>query len=205
MSALASGLRERKKLDTWNALRAAALELIAARGYEAVTIDDIAAAADVSRRTFFNYFDSKEAVFFDPDPAEPALWATIANGRPAGEAIWESLLQFFLGYLSAHCTTLPNEKRVISASPTLARRSRATNEQFRTFLTAWVVNRIASDGDHRFDAAVLTNAALAVLNVAFTAWDPDSGADELERLIRRGFSTVVTQSAPPRRRKDIDR
>ena len=67
-SGLEPGLRERKKLQTRQAIHEAALTLIDEQGLEATTIDQICAAADVSSRTFFNYFPSKAAALLQlPD------------------------------------------------------------------------------------------------------------------------------------------
>lgn len=85
------GLRERKKRLTRRAIAAAALELFERQGYAATTIAQIAAAADVSPRTVFGYFSSKEElVFLDQTDWFARLEARIV-GRPAGETAPEAL------------------------------------------------------------------------------------------------------------------
>ncbi|MGZ3098917.1 TetR family transcriptional regulator [Streptomyces sp. H62] len=80
------GLRERKKRRTRDTLLRSALELFTDRGYEETTVDDIAETADVSQRTFFRYFASKEdAAFFVARLAESHFVEAVRR-RPPGEA-----------------------------------------------------------------------------------------------------------------------
>src|SRR3984957_1030816 len=83
----APGLRERKRQQTRERLTRMAMALFLERGFEATTLDDIAAAADISRRNFFHYFASKEDVVFAwQEDSMAALIAAVAS-RPAGEAM----------------------------------------------------------------------------------------------------------------------
>jgi AcrR family transcriptional regulator len=85
------GLRERKKQRTREQIVEAAFGLFAERGFQATTVADIAAAADIAPRTFFAYFPSKEAVvFFDFDELFASLKSTIEE-RPEGETAIDAL------------------------------------------------------------------------------------------------------------------
>ncbi|MGW2642016.1 TetR family transcriptional regulator [Streptomyces sp. NPDC001348] len=92
-----TGLRERRKQRTRDALVRAALELFLAEGYERTTVDEIAEAVGVSQRTFFRYFAGKEdAAFFVTRLAE-SHYVRALRERPPGEAPLEALRQAVLG------------------------------------------------------------------------------------------------------------
>src|SRR5579862_6721191 len=76
------GRRDRKKNATRRALREAALQLVAERGFAHVTVEDIAQAADVATRTFFNYFPSKESAIIGADPERIAAIRQSLLARP---------------------------------------------------------------------------------------------------------------------------
>ena len=75
-----AGLRERKKLKTKAAIQRAALRLFKRQGYEETTVEQIAAAADISESTFFNYFPTKEDVVIY-DEYDPQIFAALATGK----------------------------------------------------------------------------------------------------------------------------
>ncbi|MEV6141298.1 TetR family transcriptional regulator [Streptomyces sp. NPDC051992] len=103
------GLRERKKLRTRIAIRGAAHRLIAEQGYEATTVEQIAAAAEVSPSTVFRYFPAKEDIVLT-DTYDPAL-GTALRGRPRGEPPLESLRHVLTGTLAASLATGEQELR----------------------------------------------------------------------------------------------
>src|ERR1700748_523022 len=83
---MSTGLRERKKLRTREQITEAAIALFADRGFEGTTVDDIAAAAEVSRRTFFRYFARKEDVILAWKRETAQELPDALAGRPADES-----------------------------------------------------------------------------------------------------------------------
>src|SRR3954454_13672908 len=78
------GLRERKKRQTRDAIAAAAIELFRARGFESVTVAEVAAAANVSEKTVFNYFPTKEDLVFSNSEDKLAARADVIRNRVPG-------------------------------------------------------------------------------------------------------------------------
>lgn len=180
------GLRARKKLQTWRAIRAAAFRLIEERGYDAVSVEEIAAAANVSRSTMFNYFPTKEAVVMDPDPEEPEVWRALMRDRPADEPMWASLREISLGYMATFSDRLVVQKRLKQTSPKLAESPREYSEMFAKELRAWVAER--SGPGHELDNTLMLHTMQAVMGTAYTMWSPDDGFDRLLAIARACFA-----------------
>src|SRR5947207_3879556 len=85
------GLRETKKLRTRQEIADHAMRLFATRGFDHVTVAEVAAAAGVSEKTVFNYFPAKEDLFYDEVPARAAALAAAIRGRAPGESILSAL------------------------------------------------------------------------------------------------------------------
>ncbi len=97
----AEGLRERKKRETRGRLYLAALRLAAERGVGGVTVEEIADAAQVSPRTFFNYYPSKEAAVVGASADLPERLAAAVVARPQNEAPLAALAAVLRAHLAA--------------------------------------------------------------------------------------------------------
>ncbi|MCX5163916.1 TetR/AcrR family transcriptional regulator [Streptomyces sp. NBC_00264] len=91
-----TGRRERKKAATRQAIADAALRLFLERGYDAVSIRDIAEAADVSTTTVFKHFSGKEALVFDQEESVDAQLVAAVRRRDAGHSVLDALRQHVL-------------------------------------------------------------------------------------------------------------
>src|SRR6476646_7344429 len=114
------GLRERKKLQTWREIRAAATRLLRDRDFADVSIDMIAAEANVSRATFFNYFASKDAVVFDADPEELAAYTALLDARPDHEPVWTSLQHILVTTVDSVSEQIVVQHHLLQRNPALA-------------------------------------------------------------------------------------
>ena len=191
------GLRARKKLHTWRAIRAAADRLLRDHDYAGVSIDMIAAEANVSRATFFNYFGSKDAVVFDADPEELAAYQALLDARPADEPVWTSLREILIATVDSVGEQMIVQRNLLQRNRVLADSGRSFGDQFRQALTTWATQRATAAGTTEFQAALVVAAADAAATTAYRFWDPAGGAQALRDLIAEAFDTVGAHIAPP--------
>ena len=180
-------LRERKKLATWRAIQSAALQLFDEQGYEATTVEQIAAAANVSRATFFNYFAGKDATLLDQDPQERREWQALIAERPPDEPLWDSLGAILTGFCESLRERMPLQRRLKAESPAFAQSAQSFGEQFFSDLRHWVESHIS--GSDALTPILQLNLAVAATITAYETWPAEESFDgylrRLERCLRQ--------------------
>jgi AcrR family transcriptional regulator len=195
-----TSLRERKKLATRRSLRRHALDLVARRGFVHVTVEDIAEAADVSPRTFFNYFPSKEAALFGADPERVAALREgvlrAAPGEPALDALRQVLVAEArkvtseLGELGDPQDMLRRMK-VVRADPHLRAAQSAHMANIESALAEALAERLGKDSARDPYPALLASVAGAVIRATTVFWASTGGAEPLDQLTDRAFRALA--------------
>jgi len=158
-----SGLRERKKQETRLRLANLATELFAQRGFENVSVAEVAAAAGVSKMTVFNYFARKEDLFFDRVPEFTALITSAVRGRPADQTPVAAVRALVLRLLderhplAGFSDTVSGFWQIMLDSPTLRARAREAVDELEDLLVQLYAE--AYDDAHARLFAALTIAA----------------------------------------------
>ena len=184
MDPIPQGLRERKKRQTRIDLARAAVSLFELHGYDAVTVDDIAARANVSRRTFFRYFDSKEdVVAVDPEGKIAAMRIALRDGPP-DEPTLDALRRGALAMTAAYWD--PDLSRAIVRTLEREPKMLAAAMAFQVRYTESLAQELAIDmeTDERLDPRprILAHTAVTMMRAAVAGWLLDeSSPDPVER------------------------
>ena len=194
-------LRERKKLATRRELRRVALRMIAERGYSNVTVEEIAEAANVSPRTFFNYFPTKEAALFgaDPELAE-ATREAIVHQSPG-----EPVVTVLRAIMTNQAKAVVNEFAELGGEPLewLARmRASRTDPHLHAARAAQmaaierslaeaIAQRLGTTLDRDPYPGLLASIATGVFRSSISFWGSSGGTVPLERLVDRAFVALA--------------
>jgi AcrR family transcriptional regulator len=187
-----SGLRERKKQATRDALSWAALRLAVERGLDNVLVEDIAAAAGVSPRTFNNYFASKHEAIASRGTDRMARAGQALLDRPADEPLWDAITAAVLEVHSGGAEKPTAEwiegLRPLLSSPAMSGELLKTYVRMQQSLAAAIAERLGP-GDHGMYPEIMAAAVAAATQVASDHWlaadPPVSMLELLETALRQ--------------------
>ncbi|PRY28048.1 TetR/AcrR family transcriptional regulator [Pseudosporangium ferrugineum] len=183
-----TGRRERKKAATRQKIADTALRLFVERGFEAVGIRDVAAAADVAVTTVFSHFASKEALVFEREDDFEERLLRAATGRAPDEPLIPALRREILA-LVRHCVVdeAAETWRVIDESPALRGYEEAMKRRHATTLAAAIADDLGLPG---VTTACRTLAKFVVdaYTLAREAADPEAAVDEIFHMIEAAWT-----------------
>jgi AcrR family transcriptional regulator len=189
------GLRERKKARTREALHDAAMDLFSRHGFDRTTVEEIADACEVSPRTFFRYFPTKEDVLFgDSEQRSTALIETLAT-QPLDlaplDAIHAAMREIALNYIEER-DVLQARAQVVQGS--LGLRAFKVEHQ-RGWEEALVAelgrrSRLAGNSLSPYDLRLLTSVSMAAFRAAFDTWLDEPDQPDIVALVDQAFQQV---------------
>ncbi|MDQ2588744.1 TetR/AcrR family transcriptional regulator [Saccharothrix yanglingensis] len=196
----AEGLRDRKKRLTRYALSRAAVDLVARHGLDHVTVEDISAAADVSPRTFFNYFATKEEAVLAPDPEAGPRIRALVLAQPAElsavAAVREALLAEIAAEVAVDRESWLRRMRVVQQHPVLLAKVLAGGEAVEREVVAAVAERVGRSEDDTYPL-LLGAATGAAFRVAVARWSRTDESAPLHELIAEALDLLAAGLANP--------
>jgi AcrR family transcriptional regulator len=207
---MAEGLRERKKLKTRQLIADTARRLFAEHGFERVTVTEIAREAEVSPATVFNYFPTKEDLFYSRLEAFEDELLTAIREREPGTSVLDAFGGFLLGQGGVLTMDAPRADeqlrtitRIITESPALLARERQVFDRYAQALAALLAEETGADagdavpqvvanallGLHRALIDQVRRESLAGAPVASIRRDVQAGAERAIAQLKQGLAT----------------
>jgi AcrR family transcriptional regulator len=187
-------LRERRRIRTRRTIQAQALQLFADKGFQATTIEEIAAAAEMAPRTFFRYFPTKEEVVFWSE--FPPMLAEFVAVRPDDEPALEALRHGIVEGLAANWDQDEERERLLERlrlafrTPALHPRMRQQQAHWAAELAEILADRLGERPDN-LEVRIIAAAIAAAVWVAAEEWQAQDGRQELGALIGQALGTVL--------------
>ncbi|MFI6758958.1 TetR family transcriptional regulator [Micromonospora sp. NPDC050417] len=196
----ATGRRDRKKRQTRDALAAAALRLVAERGLDQVTVEEISEAVDVSTRTFFNYFSSKDDALLGDQAVDIARVLAALHAAPlevpALDAVRLALAEI-IDEMQADAPLWLLRMEVIHRNPALLPRLVASSTETEQAMTDALAARLGIEPEQGYPALVVAVTG-AAFRVAMMRWARSAGTLSLADLVDEAFSGIAAGLPDPR-------
>jgi AcrR family transcriptional regulator len=185
------GPRAEKHERQRTAVEATALELFVAHGFDAVTVDEIAQAAGLSRATVFRYFGSKEAILFANHPRELASLHRLLDEHPGARGSVSELREVvgeFADLLEAEGAGLRQRARVVASHPRLMAVALGTREDWAAAIGRW----LAAEGRVSLRHEILGAVAVESLVLGVRRWVTAKRRPRLRHLVEDIFAEITT-------------
>jgi len=188
-SSSSAGLRERKRAETHARIQAEAMRLFLERGFEATTLDDVAAAAEVSRRTLFHYFGSKEEIVFSTKAGFPDRIRAAIAARPADEPLLDMVENALTDMASGTDPRARALARLIRDTPSLRAGDQAKYETIERVLATALAERKGLAPDD-IDCWITAATAIGILKLSMQAWLDGAPDDDPATFGRAAFAAL---------------
>jgi AcrR family transcriptional regulator len=187
----ALGRRDRKRLETRSGLAAVALELFAERGFDAVTVNDIADRADVDPSTFYRHFGSKEAVIFSDLGDWTGRLGDAVRAQPAELPLLEAMRMGIKDLAAMLMVDIENERHraeLVESSPSVRAQGLAVREALIDEVALAIADRLAVDPARDSRPYLLAASCILAANwyrnhVVQTGDLPSSAEEAVHRII----------------------
>jgi AcrR family transcriptional regulator len=191
VSVTTSDWRARKKAATRATITEQALRLFGEKGYEATTVEEIAAAAGVSHMTFFRYFPTKEDVVLsdDYDPLIAGLIAARPEGERPIEMVRNALVVGIRALTGAERAAVLTRCRLVVRTPALRARM-LQDQEITEHLIADALAARHGHPENDLRTRVISAACVAALTTVLLSWAENDGAGDLAALVDEGLDAL---------------
>jgi AcrR family transcriptional regulator len=186
-------LRERKKRETRDALSLALIRLSVERGWDNVTVQDVAAAANVSERTFRNYFDTKADAVASRQLDRMLRVVDELRGRPADEPLWDAISEAVTSQFAGGeppSRQWPDGVRLMLTEPEVERGFLKAMATAQRELAAAIAERTGTDATRDLYPTLVATAVGAAVGTAMEHWLRADPPVAIETLIRESLDQL---------------
>jgi AcrR family transcriptional regulator len=199
VEAIGPGLRERNRQERHDRIRAAALELFLERGFDAVTVEEIADRAAVSPSTLFRYFPTKEDLLVGGDARRLDVLRDAFADRPAGEPVLASVRGALMALAQEFQADGPDMVRrysVIRETPSLTARILEQQAAREDALAAAIAQRMQPEPGAELRARVLAATGLSIMRVSIREWINSGTEGELAEMVAASLDVLARELEP---------
>ena len=191
MAQTSLGRRDRKREATHQALRTAALRLGAERGIQHVTVEEIANEADVSVRTFYDHFPSKQDAVIGFDEWRVAQLRDALRARPAHESPRVALHAVLRDLLAESSAEWPLRMRAVAGDPTMLPHMFSSFVGYERAIVEVIAERTGLDPTLDLFPTLLTTVASGAFRATMTNWRANGGAVDLLAVFDDAFANLA--------------